>query len=262
MDQIKEAFQKVKEDITSLNQEIESLKINLAELNWRLVKLGDTLEDLKKQPQTPPPIPKIPQKHLPETSTHASTHQTLSTHPSTHPSYFKPLKDQNMTISTGNQRVPADRQTNRQTNRHIENELKIPIQTPLETQQPSTPQEQPRTQVKNEQDPIQDAAQILDSLDSLKKEIRLKFKRLTDKEILIFSSLYQLEEEQGHADYKALAQKLSLTESSIRDYIARLISKGIPVEKHKINNKTIQLRISDSLKKVASLPTILKLRDL
>ena len=53
-----------------------------------------------------------------------------------------------------------------------------------------------------------------------------------------------------------------MTESSIRDYIARLINKGIPVEKTKINNKTIQLKVADSLKKAASLATILKLRDL
>jgi len=147
-----------------------------------------------------------------------------------------------MGISTGNQGVPTDRQTDQQTNRHIENEQKKE-ENPI-------------------QDPIKDAAKILESLDSLKKEIRLKFKRLTDKEIEVFSILYQLDEEQGFTDYKTIASKLSLTESSIRDYIGRLISKGIPVDKTKINNKNIQLSISQDLKKVASLATILELRSL
>ena len=69
--------------------------------------------------------------------------------------------------------------------------------------------------------------------------IRLKFKRLTEQELLVFSKLYQLDEEMGHSDYKTLSQKLNLTESSIRDYIGRLIKKGIPVVKNKINNKNI-----------------------
>ena len=109
---------------------------------------------------------------------------------------------------------------------------------------------------------IEDAANILDSLDSLKKEIRLKFKQLTDQEILIFSTHHQLEEEGNPVNYKILAEKLNLTESSIRDYIGRLLKKGIPVEKKKVNNKQINLSISQSLKKIASLSTILQLRDI
>ena len=83
--------------------------------------------------------------------------------------------------------------------------------------------------------------------------------------MLIFSVLYQLEEEQGqegHSDYRTLAKRLNLTESSIRDYIGRLIKKGIPVDKIKVNNKNIQLKISPNLKKIASLPTIIQLRDI
>jgi len=59
-----------------------------------------------------------------------------------------------------------------------------------------------------------------------------------------------------------LQKKLNLTESSIRDYVRRLIKKGIPIDKNKINNKNIQLSISPNLKKIASLNTILQLRDI
>jgi predicted transcriptional regulator len=112
------------------------------------------------------------------------------------------------------------------------------------------------------EDSIGNALQILESLDNLKKEIRLKFKRLTEQEILVFSTLYQFSEEKGWTDYKLLSEKLNLTESSIRDYIGRLIKKGIPIEKVKINNKTIHLSVSANLKKIASLSTILQLRSI
>ena len=106
------------------------------------------------------------------------------------------------------------------------------------------------------------AVEILESLDNIKKEIRLKFKRLTEQEILVFSTLYQLEEENGYTDYKTISDRINLSESSIRDYIGRLIKKGIPVDKTKVNNKTIHLSISKNLKKIASLHTILQLREL
>ena len=99
-------------------------------------------------------------------------------------------------------------------------------------------------------------------MDSLKKEIRLKFKQLTDQEMIIFSAVYQFDEENGFSDYKSLSQRLNLTESSIRDYIGRLIKKGIPVEKTKLNNKNIRLTLSKNLKNVVSLSTILQLRGL
>jgi len=92
--------------------------------------------------------------------------------------------------------------------------------------------------------------------------LRLKFKRLTDQELLVFSTIYQLDEEIGYSDYKSISTKLKLTESSVRDYVGRLIKKGIPVEKTKINNKNIQLNISQNLKKIASLNTLLHLRDI
>ena len=148
-----------------------------------------------------------------------------------------------MDISTGNGGVPTDRQTNTQTDQQTE-KSSYNIKNSLQG------------------DSINDAVHILESLDNIKKEIRLKFKRLTEQELLVFSTIYQVSEEEGHTDYKNLSERLNLTESSIRDYIGRLIKKGIPVEKVKINNKTIQLSISQNLKKVVSLSTIIQLRSL
>ena len=53
---------------------------------------------------------------------------------------------------------------------------------------------------------------------------------------------------------------MKLSESSIRDYINRLIKKGIPIQKIKQNNKIILLRVSEDLKNVVTLATIQNLR--
>ncbi len=237
MDHVKDAFQKVKNDMDSLFQELQILKSGLEETRRDVSQICEVLNQITK---------KITEKHQKISSTQLSPEPTVSTHASTHKHSLEGLKPQNMAFSTGNQGVPTDRQTDRQQGNRHENELKIDAPEQIETHENS----------------IDDAARILESLDSIKKEIRLQFKRLTEQEILVFSTLYQIDEEIGPTDYKTLADKLNLTESSIRDYIGRLIKKGIPVEKKRINNKIIQLSISPNLKKIASLPTILQLRDI
>lgn len=78
----------------------------------------------------------------------------------------------------------------------------------------------------------------------------------------VFSLLYQLESEGEIVDYPLLANKLQLSEGSIRDYMHKITKKGIPIIKEKLNNKKIVLHISQDIKKIASLDTILKLREL
>jgi len=225
MDKIKEAFEKVREDIEFLNQEISSLQENMFEIKNLINNLTEEIHENQSF-------------NTPTHPTHIPTHPThIPTHP-THNLSLNDLKEQNMPCSTGNQGVPTDRQTDRQTDQHIEKEGFFL------------------------QNHIEKASEILDSLDSLKKEVRLKFKRLTEQEWLIFSTLYQLEEEAGNVDYRLLSKRLNLTESSIRDYIGRLIKKGIPVDKKRINNKNIVLSVSSNLKKIASLNTILQLREI
>jgi len=152
---------------------------------------------------------------------------------------FKPLKVENLVISTRNGGVPTDKQTNRQTD--ILHKKKDFLENSFE---------------------IDQATSILDSLDNLKKEVRLKFKKLTDQEMAIFSAIYQIEEEKGYAEYKSLAERLHLTESSIRDYVRRLLLKGIPLIKEKTNNKEVLLHISQNLRKLTNLGTLIRLREL
>lgn len=164
----------------------------------------------------------------------------IPTENTTVPQEIRGSKQDFFNISTGNKGVPTDKPTNRQTNQQTD------------------------TYVENRPFlALEKAKEALDSLDTIKKEIRLKFKRLTNKEMMIFSTIYSLEERGiEEITYKLLANNLNLTESSIRDYTNRLVSKGIPLEKTRINNKQISLKISSEFQRIASLQTVLRLRDL
>ena len=215
MDYIKEAFNRVKQEVDFLKYKLNDLENELKENRRLMIVICESVQELINQKdQAHQQINPIYQENIP-----------------TDNNTFKPLNTKNLGISTGNEGVPADRQTDRQTDRQAKNT-------------------------------IENAAEILKSLDNIKKEIHKKFKKLTEQEWLVFSTVYQFDEEIGYSDYKILAEKLKLTESSIRDYISRLIKKGIPLDKIKLNNKNIRLNISQSLKQIASLSTIIALRDL
>jgi predicted transcriptional regulator len=246
MDQIRDAFTKVKRDMDSLYFEMDSLKLNLKEINFRLSLLSNDIQNLSKMKLISSPPKNDSFNQVLKNPTQDQSFPTHNWQIPTQKSLFNPLNAQNQGISIGNDGVPTDKQTNQQTNQQTQNTY-------------FNPEIMIKTTPKNPHNPIQTAAEILDSLDSLKKEIRLKFKRLTEQEVLVFSTLYQLDEENGNTDYKSLSERLNLTESSIRDYIGRLINKGIPVEKTKIHNKSIKLSISQDLKKIASLSTIMQL---
>jgi hypothetical protein len=227
---IKNAFQKVKQDIDSINSEINNINHFLSENREKLSEIDKNIRELSLK------LSEFTLKKEEYISTHNPTDRqenpTIPTNNPTDNTPFKPQNHQNLVFSTGNEGVPADRQTNQQTNQQTEKAS------------------------------FNNAIEVLNSLDNLKKEIRNKFKKITEQEFLVFSTIYQIEEEFGYADYKSLSQRLNLTESSIRDYVGKLVKKGIPVDKTKINNKMIQLSISEKLKKIAPLSVLFQLRSL
>ena len=279
MDPVKEAFSKIKREMDFLNNEVNYIRKELVQTREELIKICEIMINLDKKVAE---IPKTKEKPNP---THLYLNKTTPTHNPTHDLPLEALKSLNNAFSSGNEVVPTDRQTDRQTDN---SEKKMPAlrenntpkslnfnqnikETPLNFNQNDKNNEKTEKNqdfshlshlIESPIDPIDGAAKILDSLDSIKKEIRLKFKRLTTQEMLVFSTLYQLEEMPGDVDYKVLAKRLNLTESSVRDYIGRLIKKGIPVEKKRVNNKTILLSVSSNLKRITSLSTIIQLRDL
>jgi len=205
MDPIKEAFQKVKEEMDELKQHISQIYQEIDNIKRTLKTKTQIIQNID--------TPSFPVDRQTDTST-----DNLS---------LEAVKSQNPIISTRNKGVKTDRQTHRQTDNTLN-------QVP----------------------------EVLETLDNIKEEVRFIFKQLTHKEIEIFSLVYQLEEKGLVVDYPLLAQHLSITESSVRDHILRIIRKGIPIEKKKENNKKIILSISKNLKEIAPLDSILKLRDL
>ena len=256
-DPVREAFAKAKQDILNLSSEIESLKreINLLK---NLIKSSSNQTDRQTDNSTrsSTQIPAHSLTQNPAQSLKNQTFQHINPTEKIIPAHnwpYKALKSQISIISTGNKGVPADRQTDRQTVNKQEN---IELNEPLSNQF--------RQQINHQftQKYTEKVSQILESLDSIKKDLRLKFKRLTPQEMTVFSTIYQLEEEGLIIDYPSISKKLSLTESSIRDYIQRILKKGIPLIKTKENNKKILLSISKELKKLATLSTIIQLREL
>jgi len=281
MDNIKEAFLRVKEDIFALGNEMNKIKLGLGELKSELRILTQFTDDLRVKmmnfdekgknsdfqssknqgfiapnppinPNLTPQTQKIPQNTPTDTVNKPTNPQITSALDNipTDKLLSQVLKRQNSSFSTGNEGVPTNRQTDKQTNQHIQIKEKISLE-------PSK-----SSIFKEDINHLEKVSEILGSLDALKKEIRRKFKALTSQEITVFSALYTLEDQKKQADYKLLATTLKLSESSIRDYIGKIQKKGIPIIKEKLNNKLVVLKISPELKKIASLDTILKLREI
>ena len=252
MEQIKQAFSKVKEDINRLEQELELLKLKVTKITEEFPALISLIQEISneikqkpQQEQNPTHTPTI--QHINPTDNQNPTHNPTDGMP------LQSLKTQYNNVSIGNQGVPTDNPTNKPTDNptHFPTD-KVRFNDEIEFNL------QPEKSI----DHMEKASEILESLDSIKKEIRLKFKRLTKKELLVFSYIYQLDEEGKEVDYPLIASRMNISESSIREYIQRLINKGVPINKEKINNKKIILHISSDLKQIASLDTILRLREL
>ena len=209
-----------------IKQAFSKVKEDISFMQSQISLLANQIQELKRTFQ--------------QTDTDAS--QTNKWIIPTVPQEEKGLKHQISKISIGNDGVPTDRQTDQQTDA---NDKKFG----LIEQRESIEQ-------------IKKVTELVSSLDTLKHEIRQKFKKLTTQEMLIFSTLYQLTDQGFIVDYSLLAEKTSLTESSIRDYIRKLIKKGVPIEKSKENNKKTILSIPQDFKKIASLSTINSLRKI
>jgi len=209
---------------------MDAIKEAFAKVKQEIISIKQDIEEIKRTLKTIQQTNRpTDNQQIPGPTTQNSTLQKI---PTDNLGLYNPIS-QYINTSTGNGGVPTDKQTNRQTTQHIDKIAQI-----------------------------ENLSQVLSSLDSIKKEIRSTFKHLTNQEMTVFSTIYQLEEEGFIVDYPLLSQKLALSESSIRDYVLKIIKKGIPILKTKQNNKKIVLSISPELRKIASLQTILSLREL
>jgi len=248
---IKESFKKIKEDVFFLQQELVVLK---QEINQKFDEIKEILQNNVQNNTFNNRI------NRPDTSLTQDRH---STHNPAHNLMNYALKPKDFHSSIGNEGVPADRQQtdNRQTNGlkqtfNIQNEEEIISDFSQSSQSSSS---SPNFPTSPDYFKFSSPSSISNLLNNLKKDLGEKFKRLTKKEFLIFSVLYTLEEETGKVTYSDIAKRTGLTESSIRDYISRLVNKKIPIIKEKINNKLVILRISKELKDLATLDKLSRL---
>ena len=141
---------------------------------------------------------------------------------------------QKANFSIGNEGVPTNKQTNK----------------PTHNTYPTHPEAIPTYNL-----------DVTKMVEDLKTDLKRKFKALTKQEFLVFSVLFTVEKEQNSVTYKDIAQRLSLSEASIRDYIMKIIQKGVPIMKERVNNKTVILKIPTDLRNLSTLESLMKLRN-
>jgi predicted transcriptional regulator len=172
--------------------------------------------------------------------------------------------------STGNEGVPTDKQTDKQTSNRFsaivderfslpfETPTDIPAQTPTDVQQTDTRFQQTNT---NSNTSFQSTKELTELVNTLKNDLKTRFRSLTKQEFHIFSMLFTVDKTQKNVTYRDLAVKLNLSESSIRDYIQKIIKKGIPIEKEKLNNKVTILKIPEEIRQLSTLDNLLRIRN-
>lgn len=234
---LKESFAKIKEDMLFLSNEILDLKEELNEIKQILREINPNRQSAK--------IQQI--QHT--SSTNSPIYAGIKP-------YFK--------ISNGNDGVPADsQQTVSRQPAQLKRTSSINRQFLEETGilREIRGKIEDKNQAQISQTKERELTRLSKIVSNLKEELKDKFKRLSKQEFSIFSALYSLEEQSKEISYKDLAISTGLTESSIRDYISRLIHKGIPIIKEKVNNKTILLRISPELRNLTTLDILSRINS-
>lgn len=83
-----------------------------------------------------------------------------------------------------------------------------------------------------------------------------EIKPLTRKEQYVFLVLYALEDEKGSVTYLDIAKRTGIPESLVRDYMASIITKGVPVLKKYINGKAY-MKLDKEFKRLQTKENIL-----
>ncbi len=94
-----------------------------------------------------------------------------------------------------------------------------------------------------------------------KENLELKFKSLTDREFSVFLAIYQLEEELGKVTYSDIANKLNVSEITVRCYVNSILNKAAPIERKRHFNKKSYLTINSQFRSLNLIGLILKIRE-
>jgi len=225
-DAIRDAFFRIKQDIFDLKGEIELLKREIISLKVRKIAFPTDTQQTGLQANS---VQHIIQGDKP---------------------YLQ--------SSIGNDGVPTDKQTdNKQTNRQVSEAYFKPNISISESPFP----DDKRRKTGFEAEKLGRTDNLMALVSGLKEELRQNFLKLTKQEFLVFSVVYSLDSQGIQVTYPLVAEKTKLSESSIRDYIARITGKGIPLEKQKINNKQVIIKVKDELRSLTTLDSLVKLRE-
>ncbi len=116
------------------------------------------------------------------------------------------------------------------------------------------------TIINNDQQSTEVEIKIRQPLSEIKKELEKRFRSLTDREFSVFMAVYHLEERLPDVHYTDVAKMLNISEMTIRGYVNTLISKKIPLEKHRMYNKKVFLMISKEFRELNLASFLLTLR--
>ncbi len=228
---VKQSFERAKEDIADLKTSLETLKSVISHQNEVIKQLSERLLSIVEQAQNPEKSPfflrSIGNEGVNQSLNHSIT-QSLSTkqeqtQDSAIPNQLD-IKEKNEKLSTISKKEPPNNPISPLESPKIEEMSSNNKKSVLLTEKT----------LKKEQIPL-----LGDEFQSVKAKIDRTFLNLSKQELKVFLTIYQLDEEGNlhGVSYPQVAERLSLTEQCIRGYISVLVKKGLPLEKRKINNK-------------------------
>lgn len=242
-EKVKEAFSKVREEMKELQQEVADIKQELNTISSSVELILHQFQQKKanlsaeSSAEVLNRVPKFRERFKKE---------FLGTQAHRKSVILKNLGDLELKepVSIGNEGVSALRQQSGSTQAHSEFDLEKEFTE--------------RQQQKPIKEPGKDMLQ--QNVERLKHALQDIFKKLTRQEFVIFSLLYQLEDElKRPVSYKDLADRSALTSNSIRDYISKLIAKKVPIIKEKYNNRQILLKVAPELRNIETLESLMKI---
>ena len=99
-------------------------------------------------------------------------------------------------------------------------------------------------------------------INDLINELDQKFKGLTKRELSVFITIYQLEEESGFSGvtYRDIANRLKLSLSTTKGYVTSLLYKKMPIERQDLISGKSQFFVKKELRDLAVIKKLIELR--
>jgi len=99
------------------------------------------------------------------------------------------------------------------------------------------------------------------TLSELSQTLTLAFQSLTDREFSVFAAIFELQRQLPEVTYTDLAQKLTISEPTVRNIVNQLITKKMPLQKVRFFNRKVSLSVSKDFQDLNLLTKLIKLRQ-